>query len=257
MLIIRGEQIDAFRAKAQLEFEQLLVKHAQAFASKHTEVLGPEGTLAVVRLCIERGQAYGFTGQGPLELFLDLMFLLGAEFDTDPQYAWAAEVLSPQSPGGQMEKADRLHAVSMKYLDAVAGPDHTYARAALVELQKSGTALARASANDFRGGIVRVMRQLYPQKAEYLGEDRLQAVVDLSLATCRAHGIQSVAGQCLITALVYSLGHAITRDPLYPWVGRTLNDPLVPDPNQRAQKLYSRTKIYMQEAVKYLGSNKG
>ena len=26
MLIIRGEQIDAFRAKAQLEFEQLLVK---------------------------------------------------------------------------------------------------------------------------------------------------------------------------------------------------------------------------------------
>jgi hypothetical protein len=255
MLIIRGEQIDAFRAKAQLEFEQLLVKHAQEFAAKHTEVLGPEGTLAVVRLCIERGRAHGFTGQGPLELFLDLMFLLGAEFDTDPQYRWAAEALS--APGGQMDKADRLHAASITYLDAVAGPDQIYARAALEALQKSGTALARASANDFRAGMVQAMHQLYPQKAEYLGEDRLQAAVDLSLATCQTHGIQSIAGQCLITALIFTLGHAIARDPLYPWVGRTLNDPIVTDPDQRAQKLYSRTKMYMQEAIKYLGSNKG
>lgn len=256
MLTIRAEQLNEFRAHAQLKFERTLANHARQFASKHTEVLGEDGTLTVVRLAILRGAKYGFSGQGPLQLFLDLMFLLGSEFDTDLQYPWAQEILGPNGPGGEMDKADRLHAASIRYLDAVAGPANEYAIAALNALRNLDPDFIRQPDSDFHSNAIPVMRQLYPQKAAYLGVEILQAVVGRTMKECKKRSVQTIPSLWVLLFLNYSLGHAITRDPLYPWVSKALEDTRTANPEARVQQLANKARIYLERASDYLGGDK-
>jgi hypothetical protein len=251
MLKIRDEQLAAFSLLAQQEFEKALATHVREFAPKHAEVLGDAGTLQVVRMAIQRGEAYGFTGVGPLQLFLDLMFLFGSEFDSDFQYPWAARILAG-SPAGQMDRADRLHAAAMDYLDKVAGPENEFAKAGLRAIRSSGPALIRDGVGDFTARATAALHQIYPQKADHLGMERVKAVVERGVKESMSRSITGTGGIWLIVALDYALGHAITRDPLYPWVGHTLNDLRFPDPNERAKKLYQKTMTYLDSAIGYL-----
>lgn len=258
MLIIRNEQLAEFTSEALGRFERQLAEHAQTFAPQHAKVLGETGTLAVVRLAISRGRHYGFTGQGPLQLFLELMFLFGSEFDTDIQYPWAGRILNPSAPGGQMDKADRLHAAAAAYWDAVAGPENRYAQAALRALSNDGTALTRTLREGARyvPTAAQALATLYPQKADYLGAPVLQNVVAEAVAECESRSIRTLPAWWVMTVLRCTLGHAISRDPLYPWVGKALNGEREGDPDERVRKVYSKGKIYLAEAIAHLEGRK-
>lgn len=83
-MIIRKEQMEAFDRLPFQNFENEAIEHARKFAPKHCEVLSEDTTRTAVRAGIQRAGRYAFTGRGPVNLFLDLMFLLGSEFDNDP-----------------------------------------------------------------------------------------------------------------------------------------------------------------------------
>ena len=68
--------------------------------------MGGEWLKTLVNTGVSRARGHGFTLRGPLRLYLDLMFLFGSDFDTDPQYPWAGEVLKEQ--GMEMERAAAL-----------------------------------------------------------------------------------------------------------------------------------------------------
>lgn len=44
-------------------------------------------------------------------------------------------------------------------------------------------------------------------------------------------------GAVLVTLLMLSFGHGCFADPLYPWIGATLRDPLIANPQARAERL--------------------
>ncbi len=121
--------MEAFDRLPFQNFENEAIEHARKFAPKHCEVLGEDTTRTAVRAGIQRAGRYAFTGRGPVNLFLDLMFLLGSEFDNDPQYLWANTILSDRTIAGQAERAD--HARSIGYLDKIYGPENRFAIAAL------------------------------------------------------------------------------------------------------------------------------
>ncbi|MCC6537910.1 MAG: hypothetical protein IT162_10195 [Bryobacterales bacterium] len=258
MLTIRDEQLGQLSSDATSRFERQLAAHARAFAPKHAEVLGEAGVLAAARLAMERGGAYGFTGQGPLQLYLELMFLLGSFFDTDVQYPWAGRILAPSTPGGQMDKADRLHAAAAEYWDAVAGPGNQFAQQALRTLNQSGTAVARGlqPGPAYVPAAAQALAGLYPQKAQYLGMPVLESAVEASVRECEARSVRSVPAWWVITVLHGTLGHGISQDPLYPWVGKALDNEREGDPDERVKKVYSKAKIYMTEAIAYLEGRK-
>ena len=53
-----------------------------------------------------RAEGYGFTNRGPLRLFIEMMFLCGSGFDTDPQYPAVGAVL--RAAGDQMQRAQMI-----------------------------------------------------------------------------------------------------------------------------------------------------
>lgn len=248
---IRPEQFETFAQASARKFEEQMVAHAREFAPKHCEVLGEDGTRAVVRKGIDGARKYGFTSRGPVQLYLDLMFVLGSDFDLDPQYPWAWQVLVDPGIPGQVPRADRLWERAGQYLDRVAGPENAFAIESLRRLKGVDEAKLRSTPAD-AARIIGGLRAMYPQKCDYLGDAGLQALAMRASLRAQARAITTQAGTLLFAALEFSLGHGFERDPLYPWIGSTLSDPLVTDPNDRVTRLYEKTMIYVDRALAYL-----
>ena len=94
---IRKEQMAALDRAALKAFEDELVRHLQDFDPKHTTVLDEDGVRQVIRLGMERAAKYGLTNRGPIRFYIELMFLFGSDFDTDPWLPWAG-ACSPTHP---------------------------------------------------------------------------------------------------------------------------------------------------------------
>ena len=99
MLVIRDQQMQAFAQNAKKQFEAETVPHISRFAPRQFEILGEKTIGQIVSLGIERAEKYGFTNRGPVRFYIELMFMFGSDFDTDPQYPWAAELLGGSDAG--------------------------------------------------------------------------------------------------------------------------------------------------------------
>jgi len=250
MLQIRTAQWQALQAGGLRQFEHEMVRHLSGFAPELAQVMGKERMHELVRIGLARGQAYGYTNRGPLRSYLETMLALGSHFDTDPVLARATSVLRSEGVP-QLASAAALHEGIAEYFKQVNGPRNEYALAAMTRtrdvpyeaLPGGGDVRARAFVL-FRGG--------FPQKYHYAKEDALQSLWTSSELRSAEFGLKSEAGRLLVVSLMYGYGHGVFSDPAYRWTADTMRDPALPDPEQRAQHLYRKNRLYLTAALKNL-----
>ena len=246
MLQIRKEQMLVFEQAALRRFEDEMVVHSTDF-SPLCEVIG-EGQLRVaLRRAMARAGGYGFTYRGPIRLFIEFMFLFGSAFDTDPQYPWAAKIL--HSSDDQMERAEELWEKVLDYQEKVSGPDEANTRKALEDLSLLARQPVMFSADDFVAGMLQEMTRVFPQKAAYIGEEGLKALIHEGSAQARSYRFPAVRGEALVVGLMFAFGHGCTDDPLYPWIAGTLKDERIITPMARAERLYKKAMTWLDHAI--------
>src|SRR5688572_16938045 len=119
MLQVRPAQMEVFDAAAMRPFEDEMVVHSKEFSPRLCEVIGDDQLRVALRRAIARAQRYKFTNRGPIRLFIEMTFLFGSAFDTDPQYPWAAKILT--APDDEMSRAEQLCAQVLAYQEKVSG----------------------------------------------------------------------------------------------------------------------------------------
>lgn len=256
MLVIRNEQMQTMQSVALDEFENEMVAHIKEFAPKHSEVIKDEGVREVVRLGIERAKQYGLTNRGPVRFFIEMMFMFGSSFDTDFQLPWAGGTLNNETIKDQAQRADILHDKMLEYLEAVAGENDQYALESLRRLEKARYEDYKGTGEHFDKRAADALKQLYPQKCEYLGDELLAQVVRQGKKSAKKHSVKTEKSAALFVALTFALGHGFDEDALYPWVSKTLRDEAVKDADERADRLERKMRIYLSEALKYLEDRK-
>ena len=256
MLKIRDSQMKTLEDAALQRFENELIEHIKEFAPKHSEVIEEEGVREVVRLGMERAGKYGFTKRGSIRFYVELMFMFGSDFDTDFQLPWAEGVLNNDQIKSEMERADILHEKMVEYLEQVAGKDKEYSLKALERLDKARIEEYRTAGGDFDREAIAGLRSIYPQKYEYLGDELLQTLLQRAKDSARKFSVTSEKGKALFIALMFSLGHGFADDALFPWVKATMEEEKIPDPNERAERLERKMKIYLDRVLKYFEENK-
>ena len=180
-----------------------------------------------------------------------LMFMLGSDFDTDPQLPWAAQILTDQASPNQMSRADRLYEKSGEYVAKVAGPDYEYAKQALrraKQVQLQGLSLSAAA---FETELLAHLRSNHPEKCHYIGEPALRSLIPLGVELAKRHSIATSAGLILLTGLAFALGHGFSTDLQFPWISSTLGNDRIDDPNKRVERLYSKTMTYLDHVLAY------
>ena len=97
MLRIRKDQWDILVRAQVREFDDWMYDHVRAQIPTAYEALGEERVRELIRHGRERGGKYGVTGRREVCKYIDLMFVLGKDFDVD--LPWAAEILrKPRDP---------------------------------------------------------------------------------------------------------------------------------------------------------------
>ncbi len=250
MLVIRDQQMQAFAQNAKKQFEAATVSHISRFAPGQVEILGEKTIGQIVSLGIERAEKYRFTNRGPVRFYIELMFMFGSDFDTDPQYPWAAEVLGGSDAADQMTRADRLYRKTMHYIEMVAGRDLEYEREALYRIVGPTPVAFTFSAGD-TSGIPAFFRKIYPQKCEYLGDSALEDLAQRGISSAGAYSGSSRAAM-IFAGLMFIFGHGCLSDPQFPWITNTLEKDAEGDADAKIERLYSKTRIYLENALKGL-----
>lgn len=253
MWTIRQEQVDAFRQAALQQFEDRMVEHLKVFAPKQWEVMGELDGRKLIRMGIEHASGYRFTNQGPVRFYIELMFMFGSYFDTDPQLPWVRPILSSSDLKDQMTRADQLYDAMNEYLIQVSGPDHKYLTAALQRLSHTRIEdLVKVTSGEDLNLEEQCLRQLdriYPQKYAYLGERVLRALIQHAFDLALRYGMANQKGMILMAVLTFAVGYDFPFDPLCGWITRRLNSERWSEPNERTEELLSKAMIYLKYVV--------
>ena len=251
MLVISKEQMGVFREAAFHAFENEMLDHLDQFSPPLFKAVGVEQTRKVIQFGMEQARHYGFTLRGPVRFYLDLMLLFGSHFDTDPQYPWAAEILSDQHAGTEMERAERLYEKTMDYRQKVVGPEDAYALAALRNIAIFARQPLALPPDNFIPAMLQEIARIYPQKAAYVGHEALEALIRKGLGGAQRQRFSTARGAVLVIILMLAFGHGCGNDPLYPWIAKTLMDEAIVDPEERANRLERKALIWLEHVLAY------
>jgi hypothetical protein len=98
MLTIRREQMEALSAYMRQSFEDRMVRHiAQSFPAEFKRMASPSAgdqpIRVLIRQGIERAGSNEITSERDVGRFIDLMIVMGPDFETNTEAAWARSVL--------------------------------------------------------------------------------------------------------------------------------------------------------------------
>jgi len=249
MLQIRAQQMTAFEQAALRRFEDDMVAHLAKFAPKHCEVIGESAVRQAIRLGMERAGKYGLTNRGPVRFFIELMFMFGSDFDTDPQLMWAIEVLNDPKLLDQMIKGDRLYENAMDYVEVVAGTNYAYAKEALRKASRVTFEELPAPGVRFEDAVLAQLREIHPQKVEYLGEGRTRTLIAYGRMLPAKLALAPERGAALCVGAMFAFGHGFGNDPLLPWICRTITNPAITDASTRTKRVHSKMMTYLDRVL--------
>jgi hypothetical protein len=250
---IRKEQMAVLDRAALKAFEDELVRHLRDFDPKHTAALGEDGLRQVIRSGMERAAKYGLTNRGPIRFYIELMFLFGSDFDTDPWLPWARACLTDPTTTDQMDRAQQLYEAMTTYLDEVAGPENAYAIEALRRLDRARPEDFPVASPDFEEIALRGLNEIHPQWCASLGEVAVRALIGRGMELARQYAAFNDQGVALFIASLFILGHGFDHDPIFPWISEALNDSRETDPSRRIERLQTRMKACLGEVLADLG----
>ena len=92
---------------------------------------------------------------------------------------------------------------------------------------------------------------LYPQKAAYIGDKRLKALIHEGIGKAREQRFSTVREVVLLIVLLLAFGHGCDADPLYPWIARTLQDEAIADPAAGAKRLEKKALTWLEQVLAY------
>jgi hypothetical protein len=253
MLVIRKEQFDKFRAQAMRVFEAEMSDHLREFSPPLCQTLSDEQLLAAVRYGIARAEKNGFDMRGPVRLWLENALVFGSDFDTDPQYPWAAEIIGNLEMI-QMHRAESLFEKTVDYRRTVGGERDAHTVEALERIRPFAAGPLPFASQHLSDHLRSAMATIFPEKAAYLGNQTLKALIDVGLKAAKQRGITELRGQVLVVTLMYAFGHGCLGDPLYPWIERTLSDTRIGDANARAARLERKALVWLDHVLAHFGA---
>ncbi|MDC0741364.1 hypothetical protein [Polyangium mundeleinium] len=248
MLTIHKAQMHALRAALRDAFVEQMIVHLARFSRPSFGALEEDQRRKVVHLGLGRADSYGLTFEGPVRLYLELMTLLGSDFDTDPQYPWAGEILNARDSGPQMQRATLLYQKTLEYRTAVFGPGDVHTLDAFGGIQALARQAFAPLAGDLETTLPPWIASIHPQKAAFLGSGALAALVREGLDKARVLASSTDREVAFIVVFMLMFGHGCIDDPLHPWIGRALSNDGITESIGRAKRLEQGLSAWLDQA---------
>ncbi|WNG34920.1 hypothetical protein F0U61_15630 [Archangium violaceum] len=252
MLIIRKSQLDALGEVARRSFEDKMLDHLAGFSPSLVKAAGEAQLRKSIHLGVTRAGRYGLTHQGPVRLYLELMLLFGAHFDTDPQYPWAAQLLLNPGPVSQQQRAEWLFEKALEHQARAVGPQDDYASCVRRAIRFfTELSLATVTEENFLPDMLRELKKADSPRFVHVGIEGVKSLIHRGVEVARSQRLSSIRGMALTLILMWVFGHGCFEDPLQPWIAQTLRDTATSEPEDRARLLKTRAFAWLEQLLAY------
>lgn len=244
MLKIRPEQMRVLEAYAEKNFINEMIEHSKEFSPKLCSTLSEAQLHIVVGQAIQGATKYGFTNRGSIRLYIEMVFLFGSSFDTDPQFPEFSEILNRDDT--QIQRSEALYNIVLDYEQHVLGADLKNVYQAMHALQDFVHQSITYSPGNLVPEILREMYRLFPQKANYVENEKLTRLIIKGSTKAHQYNFPTIRGEVLIIVLMFALGHGCTTDLLYPWIPQILNDRMNVNPLIQVKQLEKKALTFLE-----------
>jgi hypothetical protein len=115
MLVIRQQHKDTFGKIARDRFACRALAHCRRVFKENCKKMGDPAVRERIDRGIKAADGYGVRKEHDVVRYIDLMFILGDDFDTSRSSPWAKRILTCEDLGGTT-KMDRLYERTEKEL---------------------------------------------------------------------------------------------------------------------------------------------
>lgn len=247
MLLIRNAQMEALRRQTLARFDKQLVQHFMHFYPIECRLAGGESQiLRLVQRGRRRAESHGYMTQGEVALYVGLIFMLGSDFDRDPQLPWAAAQIDDTSIADPTARIRRVYGTAVEYLRTTAGDNTRHIMRAMFRIRAHDFSTASDSTGEQRENELRdLLNRLYPEKYTFQGETATRSLIRHGIESAARYGIISNAGIIVLVTLMFMLGSGCDRDLLYPWAQGILEDATITGEGARVDRLHAEAMNYL------------
>ncbi len=248
-MIIREEQMRAFEESLFRGFEDRMIERVRSYFPKSAEQIGEAQLRVLTGYAVKRAKRHGMTHERSVGLYLDLMLVLGSNFDEDSQFPWVGAILSDTSSPSQADRIDRLHREGWQYgqtiefdLQRPAGHGSRVMEAIADIARKSAETASSEQLQAAGNEVAARLQTLFPVKCGVIGGERLRGLVNQAIEKSSQDGMASARGVWLFSVLMFLLGAGFDSDPQFPWAQKALAEGMKLDGPAAANRLYSEAR---------------
>jgi hypothetical protein len=223
MLTIRNEQIQALDQAVVRTLEKEILQYLKLTFPADCELLGEDEARAMIRDGALRARGCGLKMASGVRAFVDLMFLLGSGFDSDPRFP-ALRGLLTASGRDEDARVEDLSRLAKDYRERVEGPARKHLMAAARRFDTQHITAAPYSDEMIKTPLAINLKLLYPEKCEYLGDEGLSGLVIEGIEAGRTFGLTQLGALQAYTRLILLLGRNFHLDPRWSATARILGE---------------------------------
>jgi hypothetical protein len=117
MWTIRQDQLEGLRRATVKRFEDVMVEHWTEFFPAKCQAMGESQLRELIRHGIGRAQVYEITAECEVSVFLDVMLVMGRDFDLQGENAWAVRILKNGDGSNSAERVAELRDAALEHLE--------------------------------------------------------------------------------------------------------------------------------------------
>lgn len=106
--------MEVFAAGTLRKFEDLVLAHLKKFFPNQCKALGEARIRETIRYGVDRARGYQIVAERDVCKYIDLVIVLGRDFDTDDELPWAGRILRASRPPA--EKVERVRDAAKMHL---------------------------------------------------------------------------------------------------------------------------------------------
>lgn len=246
-----NKQFEQLKPNAFENYISELVTYCDKAFPYLKNTMGEQNLREILAQAINKAKESGFTQRGPVQFYINMQIVLGAGFETDPQYPWIYKNLERNNNLPQLERTDRLYLQTKEYLDKIVGEQEKYLFDCAHRLQSLTLDNMDVGRKDYINNVHALLYKIYPQKYQATEKDTLTGLI--KKGTEKAYydyGFEQANHAAMIVLLMFLKGHQFDQDPFCAWANRDKLIQYKESSNILAERLEKRAKVWLEAAIK-------
>lgn len=241
MFTLHGKQINIFKDAALKRFEDEMVEHIRAFFPNHYQAMQEQTARTVIQYGYMKAKSYDLNTIRNVCLYLNNMLLLGSNFDDDPQYPWAKEILTDKHIQNPMIRIDKLSDKTLEELGKVTGQNNIFIYRTILTFTKNSEEIFQQLTRSYLSKVLSHLKIIFKQKYEVVGESNLNEMIKYGIKKALKYDINQEPYIVVYIVFMFMMGSGFDEDPQYPWISKILNDQDLTDQRKKMEILYHTT----------------